>query len=173
MNPEQWQKAWLPWQLEIPGERRTQQPCLTNLWDLFSWGKSELQPGRYLPGQFQTAVTAGGPDASWKGYLGHQCLVNLSWNWLAIWTSVLTATDWGVSSEVTSDGMHCFLKWMAFLPLVLIRCSRRMLVQVTLVDQHALWGSAVPTGLHASSLLVAATLQGSGLLSPCHRLGSR
>lgn len=30
-------------------------------------GESELQPGRYLPGQFQTAVTAGGPDASWNG----------------------------------------------------------------------------------------------------------
>lgn len=41
-------------------------------------GKSQLQPGRYLPGQFQTVVTAGCPDASWNRYLGHQCLVNLS-----------------------------------------------------------------------------------------------
>lgn len=41
-------------------------------------GELQLQPGRYLPGQFQTAVTAGGPDGSWNGYLGHQCLVNLN-----------------------------------------------------------------------------------------------
>lgn len=46
-------------------------------------------------------------------------------------------------------------------------------MQVTLVDLHALWVSTVPTGLHASSLLIAATLQDSGLLSLCHRLGSR
>lgn len=108
-----------------------------------------------------------------KDIIGHQCLVNLSRNWLAIWTGVLIATDWGVSSAVTSDVMHCFLKWMAFLTLVLIRCSRRILMQATLVDLRALWVITVPTVLHASSLLIAATLQGSGLLSPCHRLGSR
>lgn len=108
-----------------------------------------------------------------RAIIGHQCLVNLTRNWLAAWTGVLIATDWGVTSAVTSDAMHCFLKWMTFLTLVLIRCSRRILMQVMLVDPHALWVSTVPTGLHASSLLIAATLQGSGLLSLCHRLGSR
>lgn len=52
-----------PMELNIPGERKTQQPCLPTFEVYFS-GESQLRPGRYLPGQFQTAVTAGGPDAS-------------------------------------------------------------------------------------------------------------
>lgn len=140
-----------PMELDIPGERKTQRPCLTNLWVLFFWGITAPTwkiPSRLVP---DSCDCRGVQTPLGRGIIGHQCLVNLTRNWLATWTGVLIATDWGISSAVTSDAMHCFLKWMTFLTLVLIRCSRRILMQVTLVDPHALWVSTVPTGLHASS----------------------